>query len=38
VTDKFHVTVGPMGHFNKQGFLARDGSSKIADFNQFGQE
>ena len=27
-----------MGHFNKQGFLARDGSSKIADFNQFGQE
>jgi hypothetical protein len=36
--DKFHDTVGLMGHFNKPGFLARDGISKITDFNQFGQE
>lgn len=27
-----------MGHFNKPGFLARDGIQKMTDFNQFGQE
>jgi hypothetical protein len=36
--NKFHDTVGIMGHFNKPGFLARDGIHKITDFNQFGQE
>jgi hypothetical protein len=36
--NKFHNTVGIMGHFNKQGFLARDGIHKMTDFNQFGQE
>jgi len=35
---KFHDTVGLMGHFNKPGFLARDGIHKMTDFNQFGQE
>jgi hypothetical protein len=36
--NEFHDTVGLMGHFNKPGFLARDGVHKITDFNQFGQE
>ncbi len=36
--NKFHDTVGLMGHFNKPGFLARDGMRKMTDFNQFGQE
>ncbi len=36
--NKFHDTVGIMGHFDKPGFLARDGNHKITDFNQFGQE
>jgi len=36
--NKFHNTVGIIGHFNQPGFLARDGIHKMTDFNQFGQE
>jgi len=36
--NKFHNTVGIMGHLNKAGFLARDGIHKMRDINQFGQE
>lgn len=36
--DKFQDSIGLMGHFDKPGFLGRDGIHKITDFNQFGQE
>jgi hypothetical protein len=34
----FSESVGIMGHFNKPGFVARDGTTTLADSNQFGQE
>jgi hypothetical protein len=36
--NKFHDSVGLMGHFDKPGFLARDGVHKMTNFNEFGQE
>lgn len=34
----FSESVGIMGHFNKLGYVARDGITTLADPNQFGQE